>query len=135
MPSNPIPVDLAALFGGEPDEDERPILNPAIEADVLRDLAKAYLAPQTPFRVGNVVTWKEPAFRNARFDVGIVVEIVDDAQPQTEEDKGHFREVYDLCLLIRAGGDAVTIGADSRRFRLMTEDELRIVPATLPSAA
>lgn len=137
MASNPIPVDLAALFGEPHDEDERPIINPDIDAAVLRDLAAAYLAPQAPFRVGDVVTWREPAFRNARFDIGIVVEIVGDAQPQTETGDGHFREVYDLCLMIRIGdgGEAVTIGADSRRLRLMTEAELRIVPAAIPSAA
>ena len=124
--------DLAEmLFRGRPEDDDedRPARDPAIEAEVFRDLAKSFLAPQPAFRVGDVVTWKEPALRNARFDVGIVVEVVHEAEPQTEEDGGHFREVYDLCLLIRPrdDGDAVTIGADSRRLRLMTEDELRIV--------
>lgn len=130
--------DLAEmLFRGRPEDDDedRPARDPAIEAEVLRDLAKSFLAPQPAFRVGDVVTWKEPAFRNSRLDVGIVVEIVDDAQPQTEPGAGHFWEVYDVCLLIRVDGDVVTVGVDSRRLRLMTEEELRIAPATLPSAA
>ena len=118
----------------EDDDEDRPARDPAIEAEVLRDLAKSLLAPQPAFQVGDVVTWKEPGLRNARIDIGIVIEVIPGAEPVADPGHGHFREVYDICLLIRdEDGDVMTCGVDSRRLRLMTEDERRIVP--LPTAA
>lgn len=125
--------DLAALFG---DSDEWPTRDPAIEAEVLRDLAKAYLAPAAAFRIGDVVTWKDGLKNTKAPRYGqpmVVVEIVTSgvACGSVEHSfDGYYGHTPDTAVMFRdLGGDANTFGVDSRRIRLMTEDELRIVRA------
>lgn len=126
--------DLAALFGRDDSDDDRPARDPAIEAEVLRDLAKEYLAPATDFRVGDVVTWKG-GLKNARYpEQGhpMVVVALRPGRLVTDEPEqnGHAGGLDDVvCLLRSRDGIAMTHSFDARRLRLMTEDELRIVRA------
>lgn len=136
-PSNP----LAALFNNRDDDQPAPKRDPAIEAEVLRDLAAAFLAPQETFAIGDIVTWK-PGLKNTAegIDYGepVVVLRVEPDRAEWLSDKQSGRGYYghrpDLTVLFRdRDGAALTYGLDSRRVRRMTESEMRII-AVRPTA-
>ena len=132
------PFSFADMIGAAAhnEDDDRPIRrDPAIEAEVLRDLARSFLAPQEPFKVGDVVTWKD-GLRNCHHPLPDEPAIVVGFQPEVAEDvanagAGYEGAMKDVIIMVRVRGDegdsAGTYGLDSRRLRLMTEDELRIV--------
>ena len=131
---------LATMLGldGLDDEEDAPkaARDPAIEAEVLRDLARAFLEPPQDFMVGDVVTWKS-GLKNATVmgygQPAVIVRLVPDIAPWLSEEqssRGYYGHCPDVVVLFRDDdGDPMTAGVDSRRVRRMTDDELRIVPA------